>query len=124
MAVQNNDIFIIEALQHNAGQVIAHLSLNKICPIFNGHFPRQPVVPGACMVQLVKDVLAESLGMKLMMQKATNIKFIQMIIPGDNPVLQLTVTYKTLADGSINTNAIITSATVTCFKMQATYIKL
>jgi 3-hydroxyacyl-[acyl-carrier-protein] dehydratase len=124
MAVQNNDIFIIEALQHNAGQIIVHLSLNKTCPIFNGHFPGQPVVPGACMVQLVKDVLTESLGMELMIQKAANIKFIQMIIPGDNSTLQLILTYKTVNDDGISAKAVITSANVTCFKMQATYIKL
>lgn len=124
MGVGNNDIFIIEELQHNAGRVDANLILNKTSPVFNGHFPGQPVVPGACMVQLVKDVLVESLGEDLIMQKAANIKFIQMIIPGDSPALHLIVTYKLIDNGDISIIAKITIDNVACFKLQATYTKL
>jgi 3-hydroxyacyl-[acyl-carrier-protein] dehydratase len=120
----NDGIFKIEEMQHDAGQIIVSLSINKDSGIFEGHFPGQPVVPGACMLQLVKDVLEEALHTPILLKKAGNIKFINMITPANNPTAKLTISYKTIDDGSISVNASLLTGEVTCFKLQAVYIKL
>jgi 3-hydroxyacyl-[acyl-carrier-protein] dehydratase len=117
-------IFKIEELQDDAGQIIASLGINKDSNIFEGHFPGQPVVPGACILQLVKDVLEEALHMPILLKKAGNIKFINMITPANNPTAKLTISYKLTDDGSISVNANLLTAEVTCFKLQAVYIKI
>jgi 3-hydroxyacyl-[acyl-carrier-protein] dehydratase len=124
MSEINDGIFKIEGLQHDASQITASLNINKNSSIFEGHFPGQPVVPGACMVQLVKDVLEEVLHMPILLKKAGNIKFINMITPANNPTAKLTISYKLADDGNINVNANLFSGEVTCFKLQAVYIKL
>jgi 3-hydroxyacyl-[acyl-carrier-protein] dehydratase len=124
MSEINNGIFKIEELQHNAGQITASLNINQSSSIFQGHFPGQPVVPGACMVQLVKDVLEEVLHMPILLKKAGNIKFINMITPANNPTAKLAISYKLADDGNINVNANLFSGEVTCFKLQAVYIKI
>ncbi|MDB5000293.1 MAG: FabA-like domain protein [Mucilaginibacter sp.] len=120
----NDSVFKIEELQHNASQITASLNINKNSSIFEGHFPGQPVVPGACMLQLVKDVLEEVLHMPILLKKAGNIKFINMITPANNLTAKLTISYKITDDGSISINAILLTGEVTCFKLQAVYIKL
>jgi 3-hydroxyacyl-[acyl-carrier-protein] dehydratase len=120
----NDRIFKIEELQHDASPITASLSINKNSSIFEGHFPGQPVVPGACMLQLVKDVLEEVLHMPILLKKAGNIKFINMITPANNPTAKLTISYKITDDGSISINANLLTGEVTCFKLQAVYIKL
>jgi 3-hydroxyacyl-[acyl-carrier-protein] dehydratase len=120
----NDRIFKIEGLQHDASQITASLSINKNSSIFEGHFPDQPIVPGACMLQLVKDVLEEVLHMPILLKKAGNIKFINMITPTNNLTAKLTISYKITDDGSISINANLLTGEVTCFKLQAVYIKL
>jgi 3-hydroxyacyl-[acyl-carrier-protein] dehydratase len=120
----NDSVFKIEELEHDAGQIRASLSINQNTSIFEGHFPGQPVVPGACMLQLVKDVLEEALHMPIRLKKAGNIKFINMITPASNPTAKLTISYKITNDGSISVNASLLTGEVTCFKLQAVYIKI
>ena len=102
----------------------AVVKINAEHPIFEGHFPGQPVVPGACMVQLVKDVLCETLDAIVILKKAASIKFINMITPDISPMPQLIVTYKLIDNGDISVNANITIGDVACFRLQATYTKL
>ena len=120
----NDGIFNIGELQHDAGQIIASLGINKDSSIFEGHFPGQPVVPGACMLQLVKDVLEEALHMPILLKKAGSIKFINMITPANNSTAKLTISYKTTNDNSISVNANLFTGEVACFKLQAIYIKI
>jgi 3-hydroxyacyl-[acyl-carrier-protein] dehydratase len=124
MSEINNEIFIIESLEHGAGQVTANLSINKSSAIFEGHFPGQPVVPGDCMVQLVKDILQDALNIKVMLKKAATIKFIAMITPDTVHPINLTIGYKIIDDGYISINAKILTGDVTCFKLQGNYSKL
>ena len=120
----NNGIFKIERLQHDAGQIMASVSINQNSNIFKGHFPGQPVVPGACILQLIKDVLEEALYTPVLLQKAANIKFISMITPGNNLRANLTISYKIADESRIYVNAKLLTDEVTCFKLQADYIKI
>jgi len=50
-------------------------------PIFKGHFPKQPIVPGACLLHIVGDLVSSTLQMNLRVVGAKNIKFLQVILP-------------------------------------------
>ena len=57
--------------------------------IFNGHFPGNPIMPGVCMIQIIKE-LTESITRKsLIIQTLTNVKFMALINPEVNPELRL-----------------------------------
>jgi len=119
-----DEIFGIEALTHHEGQITANLCINAKSSIFNGHFLGQPVVPGACMLQLVKDVLEENLNTSLQLNKAGNIKFISMIIPTDSPTANMSISYKINDAGEVNVNAKLLTGEVTCFKLQGIFTKV
>jgi 3-hydroxyacyl-[acyl-carrier-protein] dehydratase len=118
-----NDIFNIDNISHANGAIEAILSINSDSAIFDGHFPGQPVVPGACMLQVVKDVLESTLKDTLQLKKAGNIKFISMIVPSLNDMIQLEISYKTV-DDCINVNAKLISNDVICFKFQGSFVRV
>jgi 3-hydroxyacyl-[acyl-carrier-protein] dehydratase len=120
----NNDIFITANSTHTEGQIITPLHLNTGSGIFKGHFPGRPVVPGACMLQLVKDVLVDNLGNALRLEKAYNLKFISMIVPEDNLGLTLIISYKETENNSFAVNATLTVVDKTCFKFRGIFIKI
>ena len=50
-------------------------------PVFAGHFPGHPIVPGACLVQIAEELLSEHLGQHLRFTAIRNLKFRQPITP-------------------------------------------
>ena len=82
--------------QSNSGSVSALLELNPDHHIFEGHFPQVPVVPGVCMMQMVKELVEDFTGQKLRLSKADHLKFLTIINPRENKLLQ--------ADISIHSN--------------------
>ena len=118
----NNDIFKIESITNNDGAINAFLSINKDSDIFKGHFPGQPIVPGACMLQIVKDVLEIALDAQLRLKKAGQMKFLNMIDPVSQLSVQLSMSYKLTDDGEIQTTAQIIAKEIVCFKFQGMFI--
>ncbi|MCC6462177.1 MAG: hydroxymyristoyl-ACP dehydratase [Saprospiraceae bacterium] len=66
----------------------ATLSLRPEHPIFEGHFPGLPVVPGVCMVQMTKELLERSLGRPTQLATARNIKFLSVLNPEENKTVR------------------------------------
>lgn len=71
------------------GSFIAKISLNKDHDIFKGHFPGNPVTPGVCMMQIIKELTEEFIGSKLFLKTASNVKFMAIINPFETPDLEL-----------------------------------
>ncbi|MBB4808053.1 3-hydroxyacyl-[acyl-carrier-protein] dehydratase [Chryseobacterium defluvii] len=71
------------------GGFMAIISLNKDHDIFKGHFPGNPVTPGVCMIQIVKELTEEFTGSKLFLKSASNVKFMAIINPFETPELKL-----------------------------------
>lgn len=76
---EDGDIFTIE------------IEINKDHPIFEGHFPNNPVMPGVCMMQIIKEFTEEIVGSKLFMEKCSNVKFMAVINPNINSILNLRI---------------------------------
>lgn len=65
------------------------LELNPDHHIFEGHFPQVPVVPGVCMMQMVKELVEDFTGQRLRLAKADHLKFLTIINPRENKFLQV-----------------------------------
>ena len=61
--------------------VIVRVRFNIHHPIFQGHFPTMPVVPGACLVEMACELSSKFLGKKLQLSMAQNVKFVKVIHP-------------------------------------------
>lgn len=65
--------------------------INKDHPIFEGHFPDNPVMPGVCMMQIIKEITEELVDHELFMEKCSNVKFMALINPKINSKLKLEI---------------------------------
>jgi 3-hydroxyacyl-[acyl-carrier-protein] dehydratase len=73
----------------NEGKYLASITLNKDHAIFKGHFPGNPVTPGVCMMQIIKEITESVLSTSLTMVSTTNVKFMALINPEVNAKLTL-----------------------------------
>lgn len=83
-----------EIRQTNENEYEALIRLNKDHDIFKGHFPGNPVAPGVCMLQILKEITSEIVDKKLIMESSNNIKFMALINPEKNPDLRLNIILK------------------------------
>lgn len=111
-----NDFFYLQSSSHTDGTIAAQLRLNAAHRIFEGHFPGQPVVPGVCMVQIIKEILEAALGKTLQLQKADHIKFLAVIDPGKSVDVDAAIRY-TCSENSY-------AVTASLFKEGTVYLKL
>ncbi len=83
-------------------------TINPHNDIFKGHFPGNPVLPGVCMIQIIKDIVAQISGCDIMLNEANTIKFQNPVIPEENA--EITGDFKIRnEEGKIVVNAQIAS---------------
>lgn len=107
--------------QSATGVISATLPLQAEHPIFQGHFPQQPVLPGVCLVQAVGEVLTVVLGRPCRLSTASNIKFTNVIDPRVHPSIQLTIQTKFPTPQLVEVQAEASRNGENCLKLKATF---
>ena len=65
------------------------IELNPNHQVFEGHFPNNPITPGVCMMQIIKELTEDFLQKEVQLSKVSNVKFMATINPFLNPILEL-----------------------------------
>ena len=115
------DFYIILNPVIEADNIRAVLEINPEHAIFRGHFPGQPVVPGVCMMQIVKELLETATGKSLRLLTGLDLKFLSVIDPGKNNTVQAEENYTVLASGDINVTARLFYNEITFFKFKGVF---
>jgi 3-hydroxyacyl-[acyl-carrier-protein] dehydratase len=63
--------------------------VNEKHDVFKGHFPGNPIMPGVCMIQIIKELTESITKSTLMIQTLSNVKFMALINPEATPELRL-----------------------------------
>lgn len=67
----------------------ADIIINAGHEVFSGHFPGNPVTPGVCMIQIIKEITQQVLKAPLTLTSAVNVKFTAIINPNVTPNVSL-----------------------------------
>jgi len=113
-----NDFYTHRDWLVNDGSLNCVVSFNAAHPIFLGHFPGNPIVPGVTTMELMMDLLQQALAKKLELRSAHTIKFLQLITPAIHPAVHISWTE---TDGTYMANAILKDGAATLFKMNGVY---
>ncbi len=100
----------------------AMVELNKMNEIFKGHFPDQPVLPGVCMMQMIREILEAFFQEKLQLRKADDIRFSSMVDPTKDAQLTIQTGFNRTENGLQTKTRILKTDGTICCKMQAMFI--
>jgi 3-hydroxyacyl-[acyl-carrier-protein] dehydratase len=99
-----------------------HVRVNPAHEVFVGHFPEQPVLPGVAMVYLSRFLTQlQSVGRKLKLKDASQIKFLALVDPRVNSEFTYTNDIVKEIDGVLFVKGEMKHNDVTFFKISATY---
>jgi 3-hydroxyacyl-[acyl-carrier-protein] dehydratase len=87
------DFFNVSSTTVTNRTVLVTIHINPSHRIFEGHFPGHPVVPGVCMMQMLKELLETVIEKETRLLKADHMKFLAIINPKENATIQAEFTY-------------------------------
>jgi len=109
-----NNFYTLQDENAGPDSFTARATYNAAHEIFSGHFPGQPVVPGVCTMQMIKELMEEQTGKQLLLQSTGQVKFLQLVLPDVRPFI--TIGWKEAEDGYMVT-ASLKNDTTDIFKM-------
>ena len=108
----------IGAVDNPVRKFIFSIKLNPEHPIYKGHFPGNPVVPGVCQIQIIKELTSLILKKDLVIYKSDNIKFLSMILPAITPLLKVSIDIKEKEPGCWYIASVILKEDQVCLKFK------
>lgn len=113
-------LYEISEFNHEASQVKATIKLNKDHRIFEGHFPGHPVLPGVCVIQMVKELTEKAMERELLLSVASNVKFMAIINPEKNDVINFNLELSEV-DNTIKVKNSVSFEDTLALKLNATF---
>jgi len=114
-----NDFYTMSHFEPAQGSVKATININRHHKILEGHFPGLPIVPGVCMMQIIREIMEFMSGKHLSLTSADNMKFLSVINPDQITEVDVSISYAEFNDHFI-VSATLFAATTTFFKLKAT----
>lgn len=82
---------------------LVEVILNTDHAIFGGHFPGQPVLPGVCMLEMVKDIIVKATGKPYYLSEARSIKYVKPVDPTVDKALKIDISTQVIDAGLATT---------------------
>ena len=114
-----NDFYTCHEPVANAHEFGCRIGFNEGHSIFKGHFPGNPIVPGVCMMEMVKELLQEQVKTPLLLRTSGNIKFLQLIKPDFTPHIK--IEWKDAANEGYAVKAQLYGDGIVYFKLDGVY---
>jgi 3-hydroxyacyl-[acyl-carrier-protein] dehydratase len=83
--LKDNFYTLQETSTDTDGCYVCKVRWNASHEIYQAHFPGNPITPGACIVQIAKELSEWLNGYLLMITEIKNLKFLNVIIPHEFP---------------------------------------
>ena len=81
------------------------VKLNPGHPVYQGHFPGHPVVPGVCLLQLIKECVENIRQQKLQVTQVSSCKFLSAINPIETPRIAIVLILKETEESTLQLQA-------------------
>ena len=119
------DFYKIISLEKTAeSKYLGMILINEEHEVFKGHFPGNPIMPGVCMMQIIKELTEQIIESSLFMQSLSNVKFMALINPFNTPELRLELEVVTIDEGLIKVKNVSYFNDTVALKLSSVYRKI
>jgi 3-hydroxyacyl-[acyl-carrier-protein] dehydratase len=104
-----DDFFRIKNSCQTVAGVDYTIGFNAEHFIYQAHFPGNPITPGVCIIQIVKELTEEKLKRELSLKKINNVKFLNVINPLENNEVVFSISISSEGDEAHKISAIVSN---------------
>ena len=114
--ILKDSFFTINNIEKNNEEYFIKIKLNSSHKIFEAHFPGHPIVPGVCILEMLKEIISEIDKCEVIISQVKSMKFLNPIDPTITP--DLLFTYKKNNELSVNSSIQTEDKTMMFSKMK------
>ena len=92
------DYYTINNICKEEGRTVFQISLNPDCKVYEGHFPGEPVSPGVCNIQMIKECAEQVSGKTLFLNNLQQCRLTTLVTPLAHPQLEVVVNLEEKGD--------------------------
>ena len=86
-----NKFYRVVSREEKDNNIVFHVELLPECDVYQGHFPGNPVSPGVCNIEMIKECVMQVVGRKLVMNKLDRCRLTAVASPSVCLTLDVTV---------------------------------
>lgn len=105
MIFLDNLYTVVSTQEESTTRVRMQIRLNPESIIFKAHFPGEPILPGACIVQMVLELFMTWTKRDVEIAKVNNLKFLSVISPDEVLDLDVVIEIKKEEEGQVSIKA-------------------
>jgi 3-hydroxyacyl-[acyl-carrier-protein] dehydratase len=113
-----NDFYTIEYIQRDPNSFSCKVAFNNQHDIFKSHTTGRPVVPGVCMIEMVKELLEQQTDQSLWLKNAGQVKMFEMVTSDIRPIVN--ISWQKVAKG-YSVDALFTSDVSDVFQLSGNF---
>ena len=91
----------------NDNECVYRLSLNAEHPIYQAHFQGNPIMPGACIIQIMKELAEDLYSTSYFIRCAKNVKFLNVINPLKHKEIDVRLSFRKDENNMLAVSAVI-----------------
>ena len=114
-------LFIIKSIEDSENGFTARLCCNPAHPVYQAHFPGNPITPGACLLQTAGEVLQQKTGRPLYLKSSKNIKYLSLLVPEEGKEVCFNFSNFAEIENGCKVQLVIADDTSVYSKMSLTY---
>ena len=116
-----NELFTYQKLEKNNNDHKVRVFLNPRHKVYEGHFPGNPITPGVCTLQMIKEIAMDLYQVNLQLLHLSSAKFIAFIDPRENPSLEVDIQIKDSTEFNLKVAGTIRNGDQCFVKLLGTY---
>ena len=116
-----DNLFILQSTEETETGFSAKLRCNPAHPVYQSHFPGNPITPGACLLKTAGEVLQQKTGRPLYLKSSKNIKYLSLVVPEDGKEIQFEFSGFAEIENGCKAQVVIADETTVYTKMSLTY---
>ena len=116
-----HSLYNILDFQKSMNEFSAEITFDPQHSIFAGHFPDRAIVPGVCLVHLVKEAAHKLSDENIFLKESGNIKFLKLIEPDASKIYTLKGSYSQNEIQDCSITATIQSGAEVYFKFRGRF---
>jgi len=101
------DFFRVISTSHTATGIDYKVVFNPEHQIYKSHFPNNPITPGVCIIQIVKELAIEITNHNLFLKKLSSAKFLNVINPLKNEEVTFSIFISLKEDEKYKVDALV-----------------
>lgn len=112
------DYYQIDGATQQEGTHHFQIRLNTACNVYEGHFPGEPVSPGVCNIQMLKELAESIVGHSLVITNLALCRLTTLVTPQRHPVMEANVSIEPKGE-AYKMQATLTAGDDTCMELKA-----